>query len=117
MSKIDYSTLKVPEVCVCDFCLLPLGTGSPSVSTEVAEIQKLVRASGLNYTLHSAGTTIEGPWNEVMSVVGKAHTLVHQMGAARIQTDMRVGTRTDKKQPFADKVKKVEEILSKETQG
>ena len=25
--------------------------------------------------------------------------------------------RTDKKQPFADKVKKVEEILSKETQG
>lgn len=25
--------------------------------------------------------------------------------------------RTDKKQPFADKVKKVEEILAKETQG
>lgn len=90
---------------------MQLGTGSPSVSTEVAEIQKLVRSSGLNYTLHSAGTTIgesmsplavsrgfadrvaEGPWNEVMGLVGKAHTLIHQTGAARIQTDMRVGTR------------------------
>lgn len=91
---------------------LQIGTGSPSVSTEVAEIQKLVRSSGLNYTLHSAGTTIgestdvprdalcgfadssaEGPWNEVMSLVGKAHTLVHQTGCARIQTDIRVGTR------------------------
>ena len=24
MSKMDYSTLEVPEVCVCDFCLLPV---------------------------------------------------------------------------------------------
>lgn len=24
MSKMDYSKLEVPEVCVCDFCLLPV---------------------------------------------------------------------------------------------
>ncbi|PKS11938.1 hypothetical protein jhhlp_001234 [Lomentospora prolificans] len=114
--KIDYSTLKTPELCYADFCLLPLGTGSASVSTEIAEVQKLIRSSGLKYCMHSAGTTVEGSWEEVMTIIGKAHALVHQAGVARIQTSMRVGTRTDKVQPFEDKVKKVEELLAKEGQ-
>lgn len=63
------------------------------MAKEVAEVQKLLRASGLNYTMHSAGTTVEGSWDEVMRVIGQAHSLVHQLGVVRIQTSMRVGTR------------------------
>lgn len=112
--RMDYSTLKPPALCYADFCLLPLGTGNPSVSKEIAAIQRLVKASGLQYSMHSAGTTVEGSWDEVFAVIGKAHALIHQSGAPRIQTDMRVGTRTDKHQPYQDKVTKVEELLAKE---
>lgn len=70
-----------------------VGTGELSVAKEVAEVQKLLRASGLTCTMHSAGTTVEGSWDEVMRVIGQAHSLVHQLGVVRIQTSMRVGTR------------------------
>lgn len=47
-----------------------------------------------------------------MRLIGQAHTLVHQNGVLRVQTDIRAGTRTDKKQHFHEKVSKVESILA-----
>jgi uncharacterized protein YqgV (UPF0045/DUF77 family) len=35
----------------------------------------------------------EGTWDEVMRLIGQAHTLVHQNGVLRVQTDIRAGTR------------------------
>lgn len=35
----------------------------------------------------------EGPWDRVHQVIGQAHTLLHQQGIVRIQTDIRVGSR------------------------
>jgi uncharacterized protein YqgV (UPF0045/DUF77 family) len=35
----------------------------------------------------------EGSWDEVMRLIGQAHTLVHQNGVLRVQTDIRAGTR------------------------
>ncbi|KAI1766054.1 hypothetical protein GGR53DRAFT_464798 [Hypoxylon sp. FL1150] len=92
-----------------------VGTGSTSVAEEVAAVQRLLKASGLTYTMHSAGTTVEGSWDEVMKVIGQAHSVVHSKGVVRVQSSMRVGTRTDKKQTAKDKVKRVEDILAKET--
>ena len=94
-------------------------------------MQRLMKQSGLSYSMHSAGTTIgefffclgfggdraesrqrrrrrrrrrrrgcevndlliEGPWDEVMHLIGQAHVMVHQKGVVRIQSDIRVGTR------------------------
>jgi len=111
-SKIDYANLPTPEVCVADFCLIPIGTPTASVSAEIAAVQRLMNESGLDYSLHSAGTTVEGPWDAVTRLIGQAHTLVHQSGVARVQTDIRIGTRTDKKQHFSEKVAKVQTILA-----
>lgn len=36
---------------------------------------------------------IEGPWDRVHQVIGQAHTILHQQGIVRIQTDIRVGSR------------------------
>ncbi|RYP63611.1 hypothetical protein DL770_009344 [Monosporascus sp. CRB-9-2] len=110
-----YTALATPERCYADFCLIPVGTGRASVADEVAEVQKLLRASGLSYTMHSAGTTVEGSWDDVMRVIGQAHSVVHARGVVRVQSSMRVGTRTDKKQTAQDKVKRVEDILAKES--
>lgn len=62
--------------------------------------------------MHSAGTTLEGSWEDVMRVIGQAHCMLHEKGIIRIQTDIRVGSRTDKKQTFSDKVKAVNDILA-----
>jgi uncharacterized protein YqgV (UPF0045/DUF77 family) len=47
-----------------------------------------------------------------MRVIGQCHALLHQNGIVRIQSDIRVGSRTDKKQGMKDKVAAVEKLLS-----
>ena len=37
----------------------------------------------------------EGPWDDVMRLIGQAHFMLHQKGVVRIQTDIRVGSRYD----------------------
>jgi uncharacterized protein (TIGR00106 family) len=53
----------------------------------------------------------EGSWDEVMKVIGQCHSLLHQNGVVRIQSDIRVGSRTDKKQGYKDKTEAVEKLL------
>jgi uncharacterized protein (TIGR00106 family) len=55
--------------------------------------------------------TAEGSWDDVMKVIGQCHAMLHANGVMRIQSDIRVGTRTDKKQGFKDKVEAVERLL------
>jgi hypothetical protein len=38
-------------------------------------------------------TLLEGSWDRVHEVIGQAHTMLHQQGVVRIQTDIRVGSR------------------------
>ncbi|KAF2650458.1 cell wall biogenesis protein-like protein Ecm15 [Lophiostoma macrostomum CBS 122681] len=110
-SSDDLTSLNTPPSCIADFCLIPLGTPTASVSKEVASVQRLLKKSGLEYSMHSAGTTVEGSWDDVMKVIGQCHAMLHQNGVVRIQSDIRVGTRTDKKQGFQDKVAAVERLL------
>lgn len=97
--------------CLADVCLIPIGTGQASVLDEVAVITKMARELNLHTTLHSAGTTIAGPWNEVMDLIGQFHEALHAKGVVRIQLDIRVGSRTDKDQLPQDKVDIVEKKL------
>lgn len=47
-----------------------------------------------------------------MRVIGQAHAVLHQKGIVRIQSDIRIGTRTDKAQTMEDKVSAVEKLLA-----
>lgn len=58
MPSPDLSALPTPPACTADFCLIPLGTATASVSREVAAVQRLLQSSGLHYSMHSAGTTL-----------------------------------------------------------
>lgn len=49
-----------------------------------------------------------------MKVIGHCHTMLHENGIVRIQSDIRVGSRTDKKQTHKDKVEAVEKLLKEE---
>ncbi|RSH95371.1 hypothetical protein EHS25_000458 [Saitozyma podzolica] len=105
---------------VADFCLIPMGLPVPSVGPQIAECQRVLEKSGLEYKVGACGergygTNIEGPWDAVMTVIGECHRAVHAMGTPRIATDIRIGTRTDKSISSGGndgKVKRVEEILA-----
>ena len=96
---------------IIDFCVIPIGVGV-SVSSYIAEIQKILKQSGLNYKMHAYGTNVEGEWDNVFAIVKKCHQAVHDMGAPRISTSIRIGTRTDREQTMDDKIKSVEVKLA-----
>jgi uncharacterized protein (TIGR00106 family) len=95
---------------IADLCVVPLGVGV-SVSEYVAACEKVLKEGGLNIQLHAYGTNIEGEWDEVFAAIKRCHEVVHQMGAPRITTTLKFGTRTDKVQTMADKVKSVEKKI------
>jgi len=97
---------------IADFCVVPLGVGT-SVSAYIAKCQEIVEKSLLSSSMHAYGTNIEGEWEEVFAVVKQCHQAVHQMGAARIVTTMKFGTRTDREQTMQEKI---ESVLAKRTQ-
>lgn len=100
--------MAVKLACIADICLIPIGTPTASVSDYIVEIQKVIRASHLKSEMHSAGTAIEGPWDEVMELIGQLHVRVHEMGIFRVQSDIRVGTRTDAEETIQGKINAVE---------
>lgn len=112
---VNLPLLQTPSSCIADFCLVPIGTQNPSVSAEIAEVQRLLKRSGLHYQMSAGGTSIDGPWDDVMRIIGQAHSLLHGSGVARIQTDIRVGSRTDKKQTPQDKITAVQALLNRDT--
>jgi len=90
-----------------DVCVVPMGVGV-SVSKYVVECEKIFAAAGLNHQMHAYGTNVEGDWDEVMAAIKKCHETVHEMGAPRIGTTIRLGTRTDREQSMQDKIDSVE---------
>jgi len=96
---------------IVDLCVVPLGVGV-SVSAYIVECEKIIAAAGLSHTLHAYGTNIEGDWDAVFAVVKACHEKVHAMGAPRITTTLKVGTRTDREQTMQDKVASVASRLS-----
>ena len=93
-----------------DLCIVPLGVGV-SLSSYIAACEKVLTGAGLKTALHSYGTNIEGEWDEVFAAVKRCHEVVHEMGAPRITTTVKLGTRTDRTQSMEDKVRSVQEKL------
>ncbi|MGD8863411.1 MAG: MTH1187 family thiamine-binding protein [Myxococcales bacterium] len=93
-----------------DFCVVPLGVGV-SVSEHVAACQRVLTDAGFQPHLHPYGTVVEGEWDAVFAAVRRCHEVVHEMGAPRISTSIRCGTRTDRKQTMQDKLDSVRHKL------
>ena len=101
---------------VADACIVPVGTGTASVSSDVAEaIRELKKAPGLVLCTHSYGTNIEGEWDDVLNAIRAAHERLHSNGVPRVSTTIKVGTRIDKfGAGIAYKVARVEELLAED---
>ena len=94
-----------------DLCVVPIGVGV-SLSPYVAACQRVIEAAGLSHELGPNGTALEGPWDAVMACVRDCHKTMHQMGAPRVYTTLKLNTRTDREQTLDDKVHSVRNLLS-----
>lgn len=96
---------------IIDLCVVPIGVGV-SLSKYVVACEKVLTSTGLAHTLHANGTNIEGEWDAVFAAVKSCHEAVHKLGAPRIFTTIKLGTRIDKDQHMGDKVRSVQKKLT-----
>ena len=94
-----------------ELCVVPIGVGT-SLGDYIAACQEVLEAAGLETRLHAYGTNIEGEWDTVFAAVRECHERLHAMGAPRIFTSIKVGTRTDRVQGLDDKVASVQQRLT-----
>jgi uncharacterized protein (TIGR00106 family) len=90
-----------------DVSIVPIGVGV-SLSPYVAACERIFQDAGLRTALHAYGTNVEGEWDEVFRAVKRCHETLHGMGAPRVSTSMRVGTRNDRDQTMDDRVRSVQ---------
>ena len=96
-----------------DLCVVPIGVGV-SVSEYIAACERILDEAGLRHQMHAYGTNVEGEWDEVFAAVKRCHEVVHKMGAPRISTSLKIGTRSDRAQSMQDKIDSVNRKLARE---
>jgi uncharacterized protein (TIGR00106 family) len=89
-----------------DIAIIPIGVGV-SLSKYIAACEQVLVKAGLNPQLHANGTNVEGEWDIVLEAVKRCHETLHEMGAPRISTNLRIGTRVDKAQTLQEKINSV----------
>jgi uncharacterized protein (TIGR00106 family) len=94
---------------LADICIVPIGVGV-SLSKYVAECERIFSEADLHPQLHAFGTNVEGEWEVVMAALKRCHERMHEMGAPRVHTSIRCGTRTDREQTLDDKVRSVQAL-------
>ena len=94
-----------------EFSIIPVGVGS-SIGDQLAEVLKIVDASGLPYKINPMGTVVEGEWDEVMKLVKKCHMTVMKTGERAITT-ISIDDRKGKPNRLDEKVKSIEKRIGK----
>ena len=77
------------------FSVTPIGTGSGSVSAEVALALAAVEATGISHRTDPSGTLLEGSWEECMAALRAAGDAV-LTAAPRVSFVCKFDVRTDK---------------------
>lgn len=99
---------------IAQVSVTPIGTGSTSISSFVAEAVKVLRDSSLNVVVTSMGTIVEVEnLEKLFKAVEKCHEVLYKAGAKRIYTIIIIDDRRDVERRIDDKVKSIEEKLSR----
>lgn len=90
--------------------IAPFGVGD-ELAEEVAEVVRVIRASGLPSKTYSMFTEIEGEWDEVMKVVKEATFVLAEKGI-RTEVVLKADIRPGFEGTMETKVAKVDALLS-----
>ena len=75
--------------------VVPIGTGSASLSGVLTQVATLIDHSGLDYRVGPMGTTVEGDWDQIMRLAKRCHDAI-LTGADRVMLTIRIDDRKDK---------------------
>jgi uncharacterized protein (TIGR00106 family) len=100
---------------IVDVTVIPIGTETPSVSSYVADIQRILKnyeeQGKIRYQLTPMNTLIEGELPVLFEVVQAIHEAPFSKGIQRVATNIRIDDRRDVKRKMEDKVTRVNELL------
>ncbi len=92
--------------------VVPVGTGSTSVSPYVARCHEILKQEeGIKFQLTPMATIIEGELARVLEVVQKLHRVPFEKGAGRVLTTIIIDDRIDKALSMEGKVESVRKKL------
>ena len=97
---------------IVEVSIIPLGTGSPSVSQYVAQaVEVLQREEDIKYELTAMGTIIEGNLGQLLALARKMHEAVFDAGAMRVVTTLKIDDRRDKASSASSKIEALKRKL------
>ncbi|MCD6082723.1 MTH1187 family thiamine-binding protein [Candidatus Aerophobetes bacterium] len=96
---------------IMEINIVPLGTGTPSVSRYIAQAVKVLKEKGVNYELTSMGTIVEGKLDDLFELAKKMHLATFTQGIKRVVTTIKIDDRRDKSSDMKEKVQRVKEEL------
>lgn len=98
------------ESVVAEIKIIPLGTGTPSLSRYVAACYDVIKqAQGISYQLTAMGTIVQGPLARVLELAQELHEIPFSQGVDRVLTTINIDDRRDKAITMESKVKAVTE--------
>jgi uncharacterized protein (TIGR00106 family) len=100
---------------IVDVTVIPIGTTTPSVSSYVADIQKILKRyeeqGRIRYQLTPMNTIIEGDLPLLFEVIQAMHEVPFEKGLVRVATNIRIDDRRDIKRNMEQKLESVERHL------
>lgn len=98
---------------IIELTIVPLGTGTPSVSKYVAEVHKVLEQAKepIHYQLTPMSTILEGSLDDLFAVIRRMHEVPFAKGALRVSTSIRIDDRRDKEATMESKLQSVREKL------
>ncbi len=94
---------------IVEISVVPVGTGSTSVSQYVRAALEVIKKSGLNHELNPMGTCIEGDWDKIFAVIKEIHETLAALGCTRLVTTIKIDDRRDKSVTMKEKVARVKD--------
>jgi uncharacterized protein (TIGR00106 family) len=93
---------------IVEVTVVPLGTGSTSLSAYVAEVEKVVKEyKNVKSMLTPMATILEGDLDGILKLIRQMHETPFLKGARRVSTRISIDDRRDKKGSMEGKIQSV----------
>ncbi|MGD6847238.1 MTH1187 family thiamine-binding protein [Rossellomorea aquimaris] len=100
---------------IVDVTVIPIGTESPSVSSYVADLHRILKEyeekGEIRFQLTPMNTIIEGDLPVLFQVIQEIHESPFQQGIKRVATNIRIDDRRDKNSTMEGKLSSVQRRL------
>jgi uncharacterized protein (TIGR00106 family) len=112
-STRNYPSRGEIHVAIVELTIVPLGTGTPSVSAYVAKVHKVLEEApeDVKFQMTPMSTIVEGDLDDLFKVIRRMHEIPFKNGAERVSTSIKIDDRRDIQASMEQKMRSVDEKL------